>query len=442
MRQQTQAELYARAKQVMPGGCSRNTILRKPHPVYAKAGKGCYIEDIDGKQYIDFANNMASLIHGHAHPQITQAVTEQLAKGSAFTFATEVEIEYAELLCRRNSAFEKLRFVNSGTEAVMSCIKAARAYTGRSKIAKVEGAYHGLYDFAEISQTANPHNWGNAEQPQSVPVAYGTPAGVLDDVVIIPFNDPELALQILNQYGDDIAAIIVDPLPHRVGLFAASDTFIHTLKQWTQQQGSLLIFDEVISFRTEFGGAQAHYGVTPDLTALGKLIGGGFPVGAITGKREVMQVMDPLSSSVRFPHSGTFSANPITMTAGLTAMQLFDQTAVTKLNQLTTTLKSQLEQAIANADVPVCVTGKGSMLRLHMQANTPQNYRQTYLSPLQSQIKDRLLDYLFEQGFAMINTCSLTLSTAHRQQQIDQLSDAVEQGLKQLKPMFSQQEAS
>ena len=158
-------ELYDRAKKVMPGGCSRNTILRKPHPIYAQEGKGCIVTDIEGVERIDFANNVASLTHGHAHPAILEAVGVQMAKGTAFTVGTEIEVAYAEQMIARCDSFERIRFVNSGTEAVMSCIKAARAFTSKPKIAKVEGSYHGLYDYAEVSQTAKPDNWGNIDNP-------------------------------------------------------------------------------------------------------------------------------------------------------------------------------------------------------------------------------------------------------------------------------------
>ena len=169
------AELYERACRVLPGGVSRNTVLRSPHPVYADHASGCRVIDKEGIERIDFANNMAALVHGHSHPAIVAAVTEQLGKGTAFAVATEIEVLYAEHLCSRNDGFEMLRFVNSGTEAVMGALKAARAFTGRSKIAKVEGAYHGLYDYAEISQTASPANWGRVEHPVGVPVSRGTP---------------------------------------------------------------------------------------------------------------------------------------------------------------------------------------------------------------------------------------------------------------------------
>jgi glutamate-1-semialdehyde 2,1-aminomutase len=435
--QSKSASLYRRAQEIMPGGCSRNTVLRKPHPLYAERGEGCYVTDIEGVERIDFANNMASLIHGHAHPQIVSAVTAQLQKGTAFTLATEVEIRYAEHLCARNSGFEKMRFVNSGTEAVMSCLKAARAYTGRAKIAKVEGAYHGLYDYAEVSQTANPANWGDLEKPASVPVAHGTPASALEDVVVIPFNDVERAIAILDQHADELACVLVDPLPHRVGLVPASEQFISALHQWTRDNAALLVFDEVISFRSNYGGSQEWYEVRADLTALGKMIGGGFPVGALAGRAEVMDVMDPLAEKVLFPHSGTFSANPITMTAGLVAMELFDEAAILKLNKLAEYTRGQIAEAISIADIPACVTGAGSMFRVHMKAEVPPNYRAAFVSAEELKSTHVVLDHLFDNGFMMINTCSGALSTVMTTKEIDKLGEAMLGGFRKVKASMS-----
>jgi glutamate-1-semialdehyde 2,1-aminomutase len=426
------AELYERALEILPGGVSRNTVLRKPHPLYADYAQGCRVTDIEGVERIDFANNMASLIHGHANPSVVAAVTEQLSRGTAFTLATEVEVRFAEHLVGRNTGFEKMRFVNSGTEAVMGMLKAARAFTGRHKIAKVEGAYHGLYDYAEISQTANPSNWGSGTSPAAVPVAYGTPPGVLDDVVVLPFNDPEQAITILDHHKGTLAGVIVDPLPHRVGLIPASIDFVSALREWTTNDGSLLVFDEVITFRSEYGGAQEWYNVYPDLTAMGKMIGGGFPVGAIAGRAEVMDVMNPLADTVLFPHSGTFSANPVTMTAGLVTMELYDRDAVARVNSLADRAVAGINQAIEDTGVTACVTGGGSMLRVHMKDHAPKNYREAFVTPEESQRLTALLDHLFESGFIMINTCSATTSTAMGEEEIDALVDAMTEGFKKL----------
>ena len=430
------ATLYQRACKVMPGGVSRNTVLRSPHPLYAEKGEGCYVTDVEGVKRIDFANNMASLIHGHAQPQVVAAVIEQLHKGTAFTLATEVEILYAEQLCQRNSGFEKIRFVNSGTEAVMSCLKAARAFTGRPKIAKVEGAYHGLYDYAEVSQTATPKNWGNADKPASVPVAQGTPVSALNDVVIIPFNDPERALEILNKHATELACVLVDLLPHRVGLVPATTEFVRAIHAWTRKNHALLVCDEVITFRSNYGGAQEWYDVRPDLTAMGKMIGGGFPVGAIAGRDEVMDVMNPLNDPLIFPLSGTFSANPITMTAGRVAMELFDQTAVESLNRLADQTRSLLTEAIKIADVPACVTGGGSIFRVHMKEKVPRNYREAFMSEKENKLLKVLLDHLFDNGLIMINTCSGVLSTAITKNEIDILAEAMLGGFRKVKELL------
>jgi glutamate-1-semialdehyde 2,1-aminomutase len=434
--QSRSAALYERARQVMPGGCSRNTVLRKPHPLYVEKGAGCYVTDIEGVTRIDYANNMASLIHGHAHSAVVEAVTAQLQKGTAFTLATEVEIDFAEHICSRNAAFENIRFVNSGTEAVMGCLKAARAYTGRPKIAKVEGAYHGLYDYAEISQTAIPSNWGDAHSPASVPVAYGTPEPVLHDVIIFPFNQPEQALEILNRHRDELACVLLDLMPHRVGLVPASQEFVHAIYNWTRENNTLMVCDEVITFRSNYGGAQEWYNVRPDLTAMGKMIGGGFPVGALVGRQDVMSVMDPLADKVLFPHSGTFSANPVTMTAGLVSMTLFDQTAVTNLNRLADTARANIAEAIQVADIPACVTGGGSMFRIHMKAEIPTTYRAAYMTPKESKIIQVLLDHLFDNGIIMINTCSGTLSTAMTLKEIEFLTETLLAGFRKIKQLL------
>lgn len=431
------SKLYQRGLKVMPGGCSRNTILRKPHPLYVEKGEGCYVTDIEGVKRVDFANNMCSLLHGHAHPEITAAVTDQLGKGTAFTIGTEVEIKYAEHLVARSHSFEKMRFVNSGTEAVMSCLKAARAFTGRSKIVKAEGAYHGLYDYAEVSQTSKPENWGDADNPNSVPVAYGTPKAALDDVVIIPFNDPERALKILDENAGDIACVLLDLMPHRIGLITANEDFVRAIYNWTRKNKSLFVLDEVITFRSNYGGAQEWYdGIMPDLTAMGKMIGGGFPVGALAGRADVMDVMDPLASKVLFPHSGTFSANPITMTAGLVAMEMFDNDAVLKLNGLAKYARNSINEAINIADVPACVTGAGSMFRIHMKEKAPISYRDGFVNPAEAALTKTLVDHLFDDGIMMINTCSGVLSTVMAEKEIDRLAEAVLGGLKKMKNQF------
>ena len=378
---------------------------------------------------------MASLIHGHAHPVVVESVIEQVRKGTAYMMATEAEVRYADFLTTRVPAFEKIRFVNSGTEAVMAMIKASRAFTGRSKIAKAEGAYHGTSDFAEVSQSSSPANWGSSDKPNSVPLVKGTPQGVLDDVIIFPFNDIEKTISILDQYHDQIACVLIDPVPLRIGLFPASTEFIDAIYKWTRKHNALLAFDEVVTFRVSYRGAQEHYHCKPDLTALGKIIGGGFPIGALAGRSDIMQVMDQRESPLRFPLSGTFSANPISMTAGLVTMKLFDQDAVRNLNDLTQTAIARLREVIRIVDVPVSITGSGSMFRFHLRSTPPKSNRETFQSKKETELISLFLDRLFlEEKMLLVNTGFCIFSTALTIHEVDRLSDAVLKELKILKP--------
>ena len=418
------ADLFRQALEFLPGGVSRNTLLRSPHPYYVARGQGCRTVDVEGVERIDFANNMAALIHGHGHPAIVEAVTAQLSRGTAFTMATEAEIVFARHLCGRSPAFDKVRFVNSGTEAVMAALKAARAFTDRPKIAKIEGTYHGAYDYAEVSQSPAPSRWGQADRPESVPLAVGTPAGVVEDVVVLPFNDAAAATAILDQYRGEIACVLVDPMPHRAGLIPVQESYVQALREWTRKEGALLVFDEVITFRTEWGGMQARLGVQPDLTAMGKMIGGGFPVGAVAGREEVMSVFAPGAGGPRLPHSGTFSANPITMTAGFVAMNLFDQEAVDRLNSLGALARRRLEEAISVAGAPASVSGAGSMFRVHMKPELPRDYRSSFPSPEEKDALTTFIDHLGDAGFLLIYSGAGVLSTPMGEAEIDELAEA------------------
>ena len=432
MSQSKSVDLFNRAQKVLPGGVSRNTVFRRPHPLYGVRGTGCKVVDIDGVERIDFSNNMASLIHGHAYPKIVDAVCEQMQRGSAFAMATEAEVNFAEVLSERVPCFEWVRFVNSGTEAVMTAIKASRAYTGKPKIAKVEGTYHGTYDYAEVSQTSRPENWGEFDEPLPVPVAFGTPQKALEDVVIIPFNDIEKATTILDRYKDSIACILIDLLPHRVGFVPASDEFVEGLYEWSRSNNSLFVVDEVITFRNGYGGAQENYSVAPDLTAMGKMIGGGFPVGALAGSKEVMSVLDPTQSQLPFPHSGTFSANPITMTAGRIATEDFDRDAVKRLNALGDYTRNRIEQSIAEAGIDACVAGAGSLFRVHFKSKLPQHYRECFNNADELKTVASMLNHLIESGHMLINTCSGTLSTPMTETEIDKLANDMLTGFQKL----------
>lgn len=427
-------QLYAQACEVMPGGISRNVVFRKPHPFYVAEASGAYVTDIYGVKRVDFANNIASLIHGHAHPRIVEAVCAQIRKGTAFTIGTEVEIEHAQLLCDRVPGFDKIRFMNSGTEAVMAMIKAARAFTGKPKIAKAEGGYHGSYDTAEVSQSASPATWGDINQPNSVAHVKGTPQAVLDNVVIYPYNDIERTISILDKHAGDIACVIIDPVPHRIGMVQATPAFVEALYNWTRQHDALLCFDEVICFRAAYEGAQSAYSVKPDLTSLGKIIGGGFPVGAFAGRKDIMDILDPGGSDFRFALSGTFSANPVSMTAGKVAMEMFDREAVRKINELSQVAIRQIYEAGKMAGIPLSITGKGSMFKVHFRETPPKTYRDCYEDARLKSIMNLFLESMYAEGVIMINSCSCVLSTVITQAEIDLLSEAMLKSFRVIKP--------
>src|SRR5215831_914757 len=245
--------LYDRAIISLPGGNTRTTVYIKPYPIYAARGAGCRVWDVDGNEFIDCINNFTSLIHGHANSSLVEAAARQLALGSAFGMPTESEIDLAELLAARLPSIDQVRFANSGTEAVMIALKAARAFTGRPKIAKCEGAYHGSYDYAEVSLDPTPAAWGG-NAPVSVAYAKGTPTNVLADVVTIPFNDIEGATSLIRAHGHELACVLVDPMPNRAGLVPADKAYLEALRDVTREIGALLVFDEVITFRLGFHG--------------------------------------------------------------------------------------------------------------------------------------------------------------------------------------------
>jgi len=429
--------LYERAKKVLPGGASRNQVLRQPHPVYAASASGSYLTDVNGKQYIDFSANIGSLIHGHAHPKIIEAAYEQMKKGTAYMVATEVEVEYAEYMINRIKSFDKIRFLNSGTEAVMHLIKVSRAFTGKSKIAKCEGAYHGTYDVIEVSEKPNPSNWGDKKRPNSVPHTPGVPKGVLDSVIVLPFNDLENTMNILEAHKNDLACVLIDPMPHRINMEPASKEYVNTIYEWTRKNGSLLCFDEVITFRVNYSGLQEYYNVKPDLTSLGKIIGGGFPIGAFGGRDDIMEVLDPIGKYYKYPLSGTFSANPISLIAGLTAMKLFDQDAVNNLNALTDKARSFIQEAINIAQVPVSMSGIGSIIRLHFSDKVPADYRENYFNETnQKEAIKKFIDYLYDNGIICVNSLSFFFNTTMTDKEIEILADKVLSAFREVKPYF------
>ncbi|MCA1644684.1 MAG: aspartate aminotransferase family protein [Chloroflexi bacterium] len=387
------AEPYTRAQAVMPGGNTRTTVFSAPYPAYVASADGATVTDVEGQTRLDFVNNYTALIHGHAHPRILEAVSRQLARGTAVSFPTETEVRLAELLVDRVDSLERIRFTNSGTEAVMMAVQAARAFSGKSKIARFEGCYHGAYDHAED--------------------------------VVLPFNDPDTAERVLAQHANELAAILVDPLPHRPGFLDPVADFLPRLRRVTRDLGILLISDEIISFRLDYHGAQHRYEYAADLTTLGKIIGGGFPVGAFGGRAEVMNVFDPTRADSH-THGGTFNGNPVTMVAGYEAMAMLTPSAFDRLAALGERVRTGLSNIIEARGVSWQIAGQASLFKLHPHPRPLVDFRSTLPTPAEQAAMEQFSLAMLGQGFILTPELAGAVSTPMAEQQIDDLIDAAD----------------
>jgi glutamate-1-semialdehyde 2,1-aminomutase len=372
------AELYARARAVMPGGNTRRTVFTAPYPNYAASAQGTEVVDVEGQRRVDFVNNYTALIHGHGHPRILEAVTRQLALGTAVSFPTESEIRLAELLVERVASIEQLRFTNSGTEAVMMAIHAARAFTGRSKVAKFDGCYHGSYENAEV---------------------------------LLPFNRPDDVERLLRQHGSELAAVLVDPLPHRPGFLDPVADLLPRLRQLTRELGVLLISDEIISFRLGYHGPQHANAYAADLTTLGKIIGGGFPVGAFGGRADVMAVFDPTTRGRQISHGGTYNGNPVTMIAGYEAMAMLTPDAFDAIGALGQRLRDGMAGVFEARGVSWQVTGQGSLFKLHPHPRTLVDYQSSLPTAAEQTAAEQFYLAMLGNGIILTPDLAGALST-------------------------------
>ena len=373
--QSESSRLAARARGSLPGGNSRTTVHAAPHPFYVRSGQGARLTDVDGQERVDYLNNYTSLLHGHAYPAVVEAAQRQVALGTSFPAPTELEVELAEVICGRAPAIERLRFTNSGTEAVMMAMKAARAFTGRTMIAKFEGCYHGTYDPAEVSVAPPLDLAGPADAPNAVPDSAGLPSDLTSQVLVLPFNDSEAVERLVTAHASRLAAIIVDPIPHQAGFPQPEPAFLQLLRELADRHDIVLISDEIISFRVAYEGAHGKLGFRPHLVTLGKIIGGGFPVGAVGGEAAVMSVFDPSSGPPRVPHGGTFNANPVTMAAGLAAMRDWTPAEVERCGRLGEELRRRANEVLSESGFPAQVSGDGSLFRIVPGRERLVNYR-------------------------------------------------------------------
>ncbi|WP_339157589.1 glutamate-1-semialdehyde 2,1-aminomutase [Paenibacillus sp. FSL W8-0186] len=349
-------QAFEEAKKVLPGGVNSPVRAFKSvglTPIYMDHGAGSHIYDIDGNSYIDYVGSWGPLIMGHAHPEVVKALQETAAKGTSFGTPTLLETQMARLVAERVPSIEVVRMVNSGTEATMSAIRLARGYTGRSKIMKFEGSYHGHADSLLIKAGSGVATLGLPDSP-------GVPESIAANTITVPYNDLESVQLAFERFGEEIAGVIVEPVAGNMGVVPPQPGFLEGLRRITTEYGSLLIFDEVMTgFRVHLHSAQGLFGITPDLTCLGKVIGGGLPVGAYGGKREIMEQIAP---SGPIYQAGTLSGNPLAMIAGFTTLSLLTPEVYDRLERLSAKLQAGLEANAKEAGIPSVINRVGSMV--------------------------------------------------------------------------------
>ena len=357
MQQTKSQQLFAQAQQYIPGGVNspvRSFRAVAGTPPFIDRGQGCRVWDVDGNEYIDYLGSWGPLVLGHAHPAVVEALTKAAQGGTSFGAPVEMEVELARLICQALPSVDRVRLVSSGTEACMSAIRLARAYTGRSKVIKFSGCYHGHADGLLVKA-------GSGAMTHGIPTSAGVPEAYAAETLVADYNDIASVESFFQAWPDAIAGVIVEPVAGNMGVVPPAESFLADLRRVTADHGAMLIFDEVITgFRIAYGGAQTRYGVTPDITCLGKIIGGGLPVGAYGGRREIMEMVAPLGPMYQ---AGTLSGNPLAVTAGLTTLtQLQEPGAYERLESLAGRLADGLAQAFGQAEVPATLNRVGSML--------------------------------------------------------------------------------
>lgn len=422
--------LNAEASKFLPGGDSRNSIYWPPYPAYIVGGDGVCITDVDGNVRTDFINNMTTLIVGHRDPTVVKAMQDQVDEGWSYPGPSPLQIRWAEILVERVPSVEQVRFVNSGTEATLNAIRASRAFTGKQKLGKMEGGYHGTHDSVAVSVAPKLDLAGAANDPNSVDDYEGLPEWVTDGAVIMPINDIENCERIIRENADDLACVIVEPVNGRNGFVPAEPGFLEGLRAVTKELGIVLIFDEVISFRVSRGGSQEHYGVTPDMTTFGKVVGGGLPVGAFGGRADIMSLYDPSNGAPRVQHAGTFNGNPMTAAAGVATLEAATPEVYEYVGRMGGVIRDKLRSLIAEVEAPMGVTGVESLWCLQFTPERVIDYRSSMTND-KTMTRAMFLG-LQNEGFLLSPSCQGTVSSIHTEDDIEALIAAVRKVLARL----------
>jgi glutamate-1-semialdehyde 2,1-aminomutase len=414
---------FAEARQFLPGGDSRSTLFYPPYPAVFGRGQGCRVVDLDENELLDFTGNHSSLVHGYGHPAIVEAVQRQLQKGTCFPGSTEPQLRMAQLLCERVSSLDLVRFANSGTEASMNAIRAARAFTGRTRIAKVEGGYHGTMDEVMVSVHPSDAEAGDRSRPRSIPSSQGLAPEAIESVLVLPFNDVEGAAALIEAAGDELAAVLVEPVLGSAGMIPAERGYLEMLRETTRRHGIVLVFDEVVSFRVAYGGAQQYFEVSPDITCLGKLIGGGFPLGAFGGRSDIMAMFDPSRGRPAVPHPGSYNANPVGLVAGAVTLELLTPQAIEQVNARGQSVRDDLAAAFTEAGIPARITGLGSLFAIHLKEVPVRSYRDTLGSA--AELRHEIFLGLFNEGILIDPRGVGNVSTVIGDYEMERFSTAI-----------------
>ncbi len=416
--------LFTRAQRSLVGGVDSPVRAFRAvggTPRFIVRGHGSRIEDADGRSYLDYCGSWGALLLGHAPAAVTKAVREALARGTSFGTATEGEIQLAEAVKRFVPSLDLVRFVSSGTEAMMSAVRAARGFTGRDRIVFFEGAYHGHAD-AFLAKA------GSGVAAAGLPVSKGVPVGATRDTLVARYNDLAEVEALYREHGDEIAAILVEPVAGNMGVVPPDADFLSGLRKIADDHGSVLIFDEVITgFRVAPGGAQERFGVPPDLTCLGKVLGHGLPVGAYGGKREIMEMVSPLGPVYQ---AGTLAGNPLAMAAGIATLRALRPTVYTRLEKSSAALERGIEDAASDAGIAVRVQRVGSMIGLFFRRAAVRNFDDAKASDVGAYA--RLFWTLLGRGvyFPPAPFETIFVSAAHTSADIDRTVDAFDDGFR------------
>lgn len=419
-------QLFEEAKRCIPGGV--NSPVRAFQsiggtPRFIRSADGARMTDEDGQTYLDYVCSWGPMILGHNHPAVREAVVEAAARGLSYGAATEIEVRMAQLICEMVPSIEMVRMVNSGTEAVMSAIRAARGFTGRDKIVKFNGCYHGHSDGLLVKA-------GSGVMTAGVPDSSGVPAGCTQDTLTADYNNLESVSELFRRYAGQIAAVIVEPVAANMGVVVPAPEFLPGLRKLCDEEGSLLIFDEVITgFRLQADGAQGYFGVRPDLTTFGKIIGAGMPVGAYGGRREVMNVVSPLGSVYQ---AGTLSGNPVAMAAGFTQLSLLREHPewYGELNRKAALLFDGLQRLLLTYQVPAVLNTVGSLGSVFFTPQPVRDYASAKTADTQAFA--RYANWMFDHGIYVAPSQfeAMFVSMAHTEEDIQQTLDVVEEYLK------------